>query len=51
MEAVVARAEGILIEMLDSDDPRRQERAVDKILELGGAGSSASAREALTVKR
>ena len=32
MEAVVARAEGILIEMLDSDDPRRQERAVDKIL-------------------
>jgi hypothetical protein len=32
MEAVVARAEGVLIEMLDSDDPRRRERAVDKIL-------------------
>ena len=32
MAVVVARAEGVVIEMLDSDDPRRQERAVDKIL-------------------
>ena len=29
---VVARAEGVLIEMLYSDDPRRRERAADKIL-------------------
>jgi len=29
---VVARAEGVLIEMLDSDDPRRRDRAADKIL-------------------
>jgi hypothetical protein len=32
MAVVVARAEGVLIEMLDSDDPRRRERAADKIL-------------------
>jgi hypothetical protein len=29
---VVARAEGVLIEMLYSEDPRRRERAADKIL-------------------
>jgi hypothetical protein len=28
---VVARAEGVLIEMLYSDDPRRLERAAEKI--------------------
>jgi hypothetical protein len=32
MTVVVARAEGVLIEMLASDDPRRPERAADKIL-------------------
>jgi hypothetical protein len=31
-ELTVAMAEGVLIEMLYSDDPRRRERAADKIL-------------------
>jgi hypothetical protein len=32
MAVVVARAEGVLIQMLYSDDPRCRERAADKIL-------------------
>ena len=32
MEVVVACAEGVVIEMLYSEDPRRRERAADKIL-------------------
>jgi hypothetical protein len=32
MAVVVARAEGVLIEMLDSPDPRQQERAIDRML-------------------
>jgi hypothetical protein len=32
MVVLVARAEGVLIEMLYSDDPRRLERAAEKIL-------------------
>jgi hypothetical protein len=32
MAVVVARAEGALIEMLDSPDPRRRERAAERLL-------------------
>jgi len=32
MAVVVARAEGEIIAMLDSPDPRRRERATDRIL-------------------
>jgi hypothetical protein len=32
MAVVVARAEGVLIDMLDSPDPRHRERAAEKIL-------------------
>jgi hypothetical protein len=32
MVVLVAHAEGVLIEMLYSDDPRRLERAAEKIL-------------------
>jgi hypothetical protein len=49
MAVVVARAEGVLIEMLYSDDPRRRERAADKILSSYAAITGFP--EALTARR